>query len=91
MQTFTLEQDDGDYALESDQLDAQNNNLYGEGVASNVKTQTKTQTTNPLFNRSKTSKSLTRSLSKEQYGSLNYEKTESFDEINYHFASPLFV
>lgn len=84
MQTFTLEQDDGDYALESDQLDAQNNNLYGEGVASNVKTQTKTQTTNPLFNRSKTSKSLTRSLSKEQYGSLNYEKTESFDEINYH-------
>lgn len=90
MQTFTLDQDD--YSLtklepdQSKQMDEPNNNYFNENSSTNVKTNIKTQqNTNALFNRSKTSKSLNRSLSRDQqFGSLNYSKSESFDEINFH-------
>lgn len=92
MQTFTLDQDDmDDYSpskLELNQpSDEPNNNCFNEAgpSATILKTNIKTQNTNPLFNRSKTSKSLQRSLSRDQqFGSLNYSKSESFDETNFH-------
>lgn len=94
MQTFTLDPDDlDDYSLSKLELnqskpsDEPNNNCFNEAGPSStiLKTNIKTQNTNPLFNRSKTSKSLQRSLSRDQqFGSLNYSKSESFDETNFH-------
>lgn len=92
MQTFTLDQPDelDDYTLNNlNDFKQVNKNVdkdndYFENVASNVITNVKTQS-NSIFNRSKTSKSLTRSLSRDQqFGSLNYSKSESYDENLLH-------
>uniref|UniRef100_A0AAN0LJ18 Glutamate ionotropic [NMDA] receptor 2B n=1 Tax=Polyphagotarsonemus latus TaxID=1204166 RepID=A0AAN0LJ18_9ACAR len=74
----TYNQDEFNYIDINPSKKVQPNNL-NKMVCSNVKTQSSSQ-----FNRLKITKSLTRSLSRDnEFGSFNYSKSESFDDLKY--------